>query len=126
MNISAGSYIVTVTDSTSCQSTATFQVIDNTTPITVTSLITPSTCNLNNGIIDITPNPLNGNSFLWSTGASTEDLQNLSSGNYSLTVTDGNGCTYTDTFAGAIDRFYYFIGRLSRSQYKLLNAKWLY
>jgi len=97
LNISAGIYFVTVTDITSCLSTASFTVMDNTTPITVSEFITPSSCNINNGAIDITPNLFNGNTFLWSNGATTEDLQNLNAGNFTVTITNANGCTFIDT-----------------------------
>jgi hypothetical protein len=36
--------------------------------------------------------------YLWSTGATSEDLTGLSCGNYSVTVIDDNGCTATDTY----------------------------
>ncbi|HJW29921.1 MAG TPA: hypothetical protein VJ508_11850, partial [Saprospiraceae bacterium] len=82
-SLATGSFTVTVTDSTQCLSTAVFDVLDNTLPITVASIITPSSCGQQNGMIDITPDPSIGNVFLWSNGEITEDLVNLLPGNYS-------------------------------------------
>ncbi|MCF8372306.1 MAG: T9SS type A sorting domain-containing protein [Bacteroidales bacterium] len=36
--------------------------------------------------------------FVWSNGATTEDITNLSIGNYGLTITDSNGCFHVDDF----------------------------
>ncbi|MGB3077567.1 MAG: hypothetical protein WBB31_00700, partial [Saprospiraceae bacterium] len=91
--LNPGSYTVTVTDNASCSSSAVF-IGDNNTPIiTISASVIPSTCGSNNGAIDLTINPSVGNSFLWSNGAITEDLQNIVSGTYMVTVTSVNGCS---------------------------------
>ncbi|HEY3385305.1 MAG TPA: T9SS type B sorting domain-containing protein [Saprospiraceae bacterium] len=97
-NLSAGSYTVTVTDSTSCSSIQTFIIGEAIPLITVSSTINSSLCGMNNGSIDVNISPSGGYTFLWSNGESSEDLQNLTSGEYSLTVTNPEGCTVIDTF----------------------------
>ena len=37
-------------------------------------------------------------SFSWSNGSNTEDLNNISAGNYTITITDANGCSVTKTY----------------------------
>jgi len=91
--IGAGTYTVTTTDDLGCSVKDTF-VVTNTTVFTITNNITNDSCGLNSGAIDINvsggSNPF---TFLWSNGATTADISNLSSGTYSVTVTDGSGCT---------------------------------
>nr|MBU3860241.1 hypothetical protein [Flavobacterium sp. MC2016-06] len=39
-----------------------------------------------------------GYTYLWNTGATTKDLANITPGTYTVTVTDANSCTKTQTF----------------------------
>ncbi|WCL81397.1 zinc-dependent metalloprotease family protein [Saprospira sp. CCB-QB6] len=62
------------------------------------SLTQPHTPASNNGALAASENggtaPF---SYLWSTGDSVQQLTNVGIGNYSVTVTDANGCTATDS-----------------------------
>ena len=61
---------------------------------TVTQILTPPTCpGFCDGSIDITP--AGGNppyAFNWSTGATTEDVSGLCADDYSVTISDRDGC----------------------------------
>ena len=95
MNIGAGYYSVTVIDSHHCivSSNAT---LTNPLPIVISGNITV----VNHiGSIDITVyNGLPPYTYLWSNGATTEDISNLGGGNFTVTVTDITGCTSSKTF----------------------------
>lgn len=68
--------------------------------INIASVITPSLCSdVATGAINITIS--NGAApyiYQWSNGATTEDLNNLATGTFVLTVTDNSGCTKTGSF----------------------------
>ena len=50
----------------------------------------------NSGIVDITVSGGSGvYEFLWSDGSTNEDLTNVTSGDYSVTITDNEGCVFT-------------------------------
>ncbi len=56
-------------------------------------------CNLSNGSIDLTPNGMVAPiTYLWSNGATTQDITGLSPGTYTVTATDANGTTATKSF----------------------------
>jgi hypothetical protein len=43
-----------------------------------------------------------GNSYLWSEGSTTQSITVTDSGNYSVTITDGNGCSSTSLITGVM------------------------
>ena len=64
--------------------------------------INPSTAQINNGVAPAvcdgqaaTLDAGSGNSFVWSTGATTQTVNVFSAGNYEVTVIDANGCQAT-------------------------------
>jgi subtilisin-like proprotein convertase family protein len=93
-NLSAGTYIVTVTDNFGCSLTSPATVLNNSSGFAVSgSVVTNENCGNGLGSVDIT---ITGGQlpyvYLWSNGASSEDILNLHIGNYSCTITDGNNC----------------------------------
>lgn len=99
-NIPAGSYSVNIRDSSQCQLTSTppFVVSQPLAALTITQQsITPVAC-FGGSTGAVTVNVAGGTtpySFLWSNGATTQNLNGVVAGSYTLTVTDGNGCTST-------------------------------
>ena len=95
-----GTYTVVVTDASGCQATATVNVTVEDNPVLTTASVTNATCNQSNGAINITvTGGTPAYNYSWNNGATTEDLTNLSSGSYTLTVTDSKGCFQTSTVA---------------------------
>ncbi len=92
-NLSAGTYTVTVTDGNGCQVQGAYTVTNNVGNLNVTATVTDDNCGAGAGAIDVVTNggypPV---SYAWDSGQTTEDLSGLSSGTYSLTVTDAYGC----------------------------------
>ena len=97
--LSAGTYRVTVTDDSDCSAVGSV-VISAPSPIDVRGFVNNESCPENNdGRINVTVSGGTGNySYRWSNGATTEDLDGLDAGSYTVTVTDANSCTETATF----------------------------
>jgi gliding motility-associated-like protein len=99
-NILAGNYTVTITDIHLCTSVQNATVLSNPSPVVVQNTLTNILCSGDStGAITININggaaPL---SFLWSNGATTQNISNLTNGSYTVTVTDANSCTGTKSF----------------------------
>jgi len=102
-NLKAGDYTVNVLDSRSCPESKTIKVTEP-NQIQISGSITDVLCNGDNdGAIDVTPSGGTAAvkySYLWDDffKSTSEDLSNLTAGDYSITVTDDNGCSETKKF----------------------------
>jgi gliding motility-associated-like protein len=95
----AGLVSVTVTDNNGCQAFGSVTLLQPTTGVQVDAVQTVISCySQNESVAQATAN--GGTSpygFSWSPGnLSTASISNISIGNYTVTVTDANGCTSTD------------------------------
>ena len=93
-NLSAGNYVVTVTDANGCISTSSVTITQPAVLASTTSQ-TNVTCNGGTGSATATPSGGTPNyTYSWSpTGGNAQTANNLSAGTYVVTVTDANGCT---------------------------------
>ncbi len=101
VGLGVGSYSVTVTDASGGTSTSNVTVIAP-DPILLIGNVTNTCIGDSSGEIDLQVtggNDCSSYSFAWSNAATTEDLSNLPSGTYSVTVTDVEGCSQSQTFA---------------------------
>ncbi|MCS6934621.1 MAG: choice-of-anchor L domain-containing protein [Chitinophagales bacterium] len=98
-NLTAGTYTVTVSNTAGCTATASYTITQPAAPLLSSSTHTNIICHgANNGSINLTVSGgVSPYTFLWSNGATTEDLNNLAAGSYTVTITDFNGCTTTRT-----------------------------
>ena len=96
--LSAGTYILTITD------TSNASIIDSVTiiePQIITAGLSKTDVNcFGNNDGTISTNTTGGSSpfsYLWSNADTTQNISNLLQGYYSVTITDGNNCTTTDS-----------------------------
>jgi large repetitive protein len=100
-NLAPGTYTVTITDQKGCTASKTANVNALACAMTGNTTSTQVTCNgAANGSATLNlsgaANPI---SYLWSNNANTKTISNLGPGTYTVTATDGNGCTGVYTAA---------------------------
>ncbi len=89
----AGNYSVTIQDANGCVFTDTYSVTQP-AAFGLNFLVTNESPAGDDGSINLTVSPSGNYSFLWSNGATTEDIFGLTAGIYTVTVTDVvSGCT---------------------------------
>lgn len=99
-SLHSGNYIVTVTDTNGCSTFVAIAITNSNGPIINSNGINEVKCyGQSNGSIAISVTggaaPL---AYAWSTGATTQNINNLQQGPYYVTVTDATGCSGISTF----------------------------
>lgn len=91
--LTAGNYVVTVTDSRNCTNFRNISITQPSDLVVGAAPTTPTCSDSYNGSIEIS---VSGGSFpyyyQWSSGQTSEDLFGINNGNFSLQVTDAKGC----------------------------------
>ncbi|MEP7170257.1 MAG: hypothetical protein ABI855_12870, partial [Bacteroidota bacterium] len=101
-NLSSGTYTVSITDANGCTNTKSSAISQPSGALSATATVTQNvSCNSGaNGAIGVA---INGGTlpyaFNWSNGASTQNLNSISAGTYTVTITDANGCITSQTKA---------------------------
>lgn len=101
-NLSANFYAVTVTNFDGCTATSSIQLTEPSEPVGVTIIENKNiSCKgENDGILEAIPNgPGNNFTFSWEHNDFDGIAENLNAGNYSVTVTNENGCSANTSFA---------------------------
>jgi len=93
LGLCVGSYTITVTDAAGITTTTTV-TITQPSALVASSSFTNGTCASNNGTATVTVSGgTPGYAYIWSNGQTAQTATGLSSGTYTVTVTDINGCT---------------------------------
>ncbi|HTF02821.1 MAG TPA: LamG-like jellyroll fold domain-containing protein, partial [Bacteroidia bacterium] len=95
--LTAGTYTCTI--SNGCVSILASVTITQPAAISLSTVVTPISCtSSNNGAIDLTvTGGVGPYTYAWSFGYTTQDISNLYTGTYQVTVTDANGCQATSS-----------------------------
>ncbi len=98
-NLHAGNYSVTITDNRGCSISASYKLTQNDSlRISLKNLVNAG-CDTANGQIAIgVKGGTKPYTILWNNSQTDSTISNLTNGNYSVTVTDANGCSDSATY----------------------------
>jgi hypothetical protein len=99
-NLAGGNYTVTVTDGSGCRNTLTVNVPTVTSNLTSTIALTKGISFQGGSDGQATVTAVNGRApytYRWSNGSTLATATGLKAGTYTVTVTDANGCTTTNS-----------------------------
>lgn len=97
--LQAGTYLITVTDTQQCTASSTISIVDP-AGMHLTSTVENPTCITNPADGTITLQMSGGTTpyqYSWSTGSTQQNLTNVPSGTYTVTVSDANNCSANAT-----------------------------
>lgn len=98
-NIPAGAYTVAVTDANACTKVVNLNITQPAAALQSLTNSTATSCGNNNGIAGVTPSGgTTPYTYSWSNAAVTSNISALTSGNYTVTITDANLCTLVKNF----------------------------
>jgi gliding motility-associated-like protein len=100
VGLAPGTHYVRITDANGCSVFASSEISQPDAPLALTAVqVNPLCYGSNTGSIET---EVTGGTppytYAWSTGATSPDIYSLQAGEYTLTVTDDNGCLISETF----------------------------
>ncbi len=95
-NILPGNYSLTVTKAgTDCNRVVQVTVPNQDLSFDASLIATDAHCGIQNGNVQVNPNPAGSYTFQWSNGSTNASISNLSTGTYTVTISAGGNCTKT-------------------------------
>ena len=99
-NLPTGIYTLTITEGTGCSLVELIQVGGPTAVLSANGTVSDVSCTGDdNGMINLSvAGGFEPYTFNWTNGATTQNINNLTAGGYTVTVTDSKVCTFTQNF----------------------------
>ena len=88
---------ITFTDVNGCSAISTQNLIVDPSPFATAATTNASCSGYTDGSATLNPSTSNISSYAWSDGQTTQTANNLTAGIYNYTVTDINGCNFSDS-----------------------------
>jgi gliding motility-associated-like protein len=96
-NLTAGTYIINVTDSNGCSKTNTVNILNSSGPAISFNISKPNCDSANGKVTATVTNAIGAIAYLWSNNKVVNNITNIDSGTYYLQITDAFPCIITDT-----------------------------